>query len=190
MLRPDYLAEKFDAAETYADHIAAGTTDHQQKWRAEDDLTRLTPEQQKLLAGFTREMRVLVLSGTWCGDCVAQCPLLAKLGEANPRKVLVRFLDRDTHKDLAEQVTICGGMRVPTAIFLTEDHQFCSILGDRTLRRYRTLAEKKLGAACETGLVPAADAERAATLQDWAEEFERVQLMLRLSPRLREKHGD
>jgi hypothetical protein len=32
--------------------------------------------------------------------------------------------------------------------------------------------------------------EAAATMQGWIDEFERVQLMLRLSPRLRQVHGD
>jgi hypothetical protein len=32
--------------------------------------------------------------------------------------------------------------------------------------------------------------EATATLQGWLEEFERVQLMLRTSPRLRQLHGD
>jgi hypothetical protein len=30
----------------------------------------------------------------------------------------------------------------------------------------------------------------AATLQEWLNEFERIQLMLRISPRLRQKYGD
>jgi hypothetical protein len=34
------------------------------------------------------------------------------------------------------------------------------------------------------------DDELAATLQDWLNEFERVQLLLRLSGRLRQKHDD
>jgi hypothetical protein len=32
--------------------------------------------------------------------------------------------------------------------------------------------------------------EAAATMQAWLDEFERVQLILRLSGRLRQKHGD
>jgi hypothetical protein len=32
--------------------------------------------------------------------------------------------------------------------------------------------------------------EGAETLQEWLNEFERVQLLLRLSGRLRQKHGD
>ena len=52
------------------------------------------------------------------------------------------------------------------------------------------MAARQLGASCPTGIVaPAAD-ELAATLHDWLNEFERVQLMLRLSARLRQKHND
>jgi len=27
-------------------------------------------------------MKVLILSGIWCGDCVQQCPLLVRLAES------------------------------------------------------------------------------------------------------------
>ena len=40
-----------------------------------------------LLGGFTREMKVLVISGIWCGDCVAQGPLLHHIASANRAKV-------------------------------------------------------------------------------------------------------
>ena len=53
-----------------------------------------------------------------------------------------------------------------------------------------SMASRQLGAACPTGIAaPAAD-EVAATLADWLGEVERIQLMLRLSGRLRQKHGD
>jgi hypothetical protein len=48
----------------------------------------------------------------------------------------------------------------------------------------------QLGAACPIGIAPPDADEVAATLQDWLNEFERIQLMLRLSPRLRRKHDD
>jgi hypothetical protein len=79
---------------------------------------------------------------------------------------------------------------VPVAIFMAEDFEPVSVFGDRTLARYRALAARQLGASCP---VPGAhvDADELhATLQDWLNEFERVQLVLRLSTRLREKHGD
>jgi hypothetical protein len=48
----------------------------------------------------------------------------------------------------------------------------------------------KLGPACPLPGAPLPDDELAATLQDWLNEFERIELLLRLSPRLRRKHGD
>ena len=83
-----------------------------------------------------------------------------------------------------------GGDRVPVALFLAEDDELCGLFGDRTLHRYRALAARQLGPSCPTGLTAPPPDELAATLQDWLNELERVQLMLRLSPRLRQKYGD
>ena len=135
-------------------------------------------------------MKVLVVSGIWCGDCVQQCPLLHRIAEANPTAIDLRLVDRDAHRDLAERIRVNGGDRVPVALFLAEDFEFCAAFGDRSLHRYRALARSQLGASCPIGIAPPDQDELAATLGDWVNEFERVQLMLRLSPRLRRKHGD
>ena len=97
---------------------------------------------------------------------------------------------RDRHDDLSEQVTINAGQRVPTVLFCAEDFELVGYLGDRTLNRYRAIAAQQVGAACQLPGAEVAGDELAATLQDWLDEFERVQLLLRLSPRLRQKHGD
>jgi thiamine monophosphate kinase len=133
---------------------------------------------------------VLAMSGIWCGDCVQQVPLLQRIVEASYGRVELRILDRDQHRDLAEQVRINAGDRVPMVLLLAEDFELCATAGDRTLSRYRVLARKQLGAACPVGIEAPDSDEMAATLQDWLNEVERVQLMLRLSSRLRQKHGD
>lgn len=190
MLDPDFLQRKFTAALDYRAYVATGTPDQRANWARAESSFRLTPEQARLVGGFTRRMPVLVISGTWCGDCVQQGPMLAALAAANPALIDLRFLDRDQHLDLAEQVRICGGLRVPTALFLNELYQFVSLLGDRTLARYRAIASEKLGTACPLPGAPLPPDVAAATLQNWCDEFERVQLILRLSPHLRERHGD
>jgi thiol-disulfide isomerase/thioredoxin len=185
-----FLNDKFNAALPYDRYVATGTPEQHRRWKQVYDAALLTPEQRRLVAGFVRDMRVLVLSGIWCGDCVQQCPLLQRIADANPERIGVRFVDRDEHRDLTEQVRINGGDRVPVVLFLAEDMEFCAAFGDRTLNRYRALAARQLGPSCPTGIVtPGAD-ELAATLQDWLDECERVQLMLRLSARLRQEHGD
>jgi thiol-disulfide isomerase/thioredoxin len=189
-MQSSFLAEKFAAALDYPRYLATGTDEQRRRWQQFSDGVRLTGEQVRLLQGFARDMKVLVVSGIWCGDCVQQCPLLVRIAEANPARIDLRFLDRDQHADLSGRLRVNGGDRVPVALFLAEDFELCATFGDRTLNRYRALAARQLGPSCPTGLVaPPAD-EVAATLQDWLDEFERVQLMLRLSGRLRQKYND
>jgi len=75
-------------------------------------------------------------------------------------------------------------------VFMNEDFEFVGLAGDRTLSRYRALAARMLGASCPLPGAPVPEDEIAATLQDWVEEFERAQLLLRLSGKLRQRHGD
>jgi hypothetical protein len=185
-----FLKDKFAQALPYDRYVGTGTDEQQRRWRQVYDAARLTDAQASLLAGFTRSMRLLIVSGVWCGDCVQQCPLIQRCAEGNPARIDLRLLDRDLHRDLAEQVRLNGGDRVPVALFLSEDDELCGMMGDRTLNRYRALAARQLGPSCPTGLVLPPGDEMAATLQDWLDELERIQLMLRLSPRLRQRHND
>ncbi len=184
-----YAKDAFDKGLPYKEYLATGTPDQQARWQQMNDKISLNDEQKALLASFVREMKILVVSGVWCGDCVEQCPLIATIAQASD-KIDLRFIDRDTLPDLRDQITICAGTRVPVAIFMAEDYALCSIYGDRTLNRYRKLAEKQLGAACSTGLFTPETDEVNMTLSDWLGEVERIQIMLRLSTRLRDKHGD
>ncbi len=189
-MKSAYLAEKFAAALPYDRYVETGTEEQRRRWRHVYDVTHVTGDQTRLLSGFIREMKLLIVSGVWCGDCIQQCPLLQRCAEANPARIKLRLLDRDVHRDLSEQVRLNGGDRVPVVLFLSEDHEFCALAGDRTLDRYRALAARQLGPSCPTGIYPSPADELAATLQDWVNELERVHWMLRLSARLRQRHND
>lgn len=190
MLDPTFLRAKFDSALGYDDYVGTGKPDHQTAWRGFHAEVALTEAQRTLIAGFTRELNVLVTSGTWCGDCVQQIPMLDHIARANPQLIRVRIVDRDEHADLAERVKLCGGLRVPIAIFMNEDFDLVGLFGDRTLARYRALAAKNLGASCPLPGSPVPPDEIAATLADWVDECERCQLICRLSTKLRERHSD
>jgi hypothetical protein len=188
----DYAA-KFDEGLPYADFLSRyGSQEHRRRWAALHAEVRLTPAQRELLARFRREMKVLCLAGAWCGDCVNQCPIFEHFAAATD-KIQVRYFDRDEQADLAAALRICGGARVPVVVFLSEDGHFCGVSGDRTLAKYRQMAAQQLGvaagASCPSGIGVDAQLPQAVT-QDWLNEFERVQWMLRLSPRLRQLHGD
>ncbi|MHC4911098.1 MAG: thioredoxin family protein [Planctomycetota bacterium] len=183
-----FLAQKHAAGLSYADYLATDA-EKGERWREFHDRTGLTDEQRSLIGSWTRDMKVLVVSGIWCGDCVQQGPLLQHIADANEH-IDLRWVDRDEHADLAKALQINAGLRVPVAIFMAEDHEPVSVMGDRTLTRYRALAAKNLGASCPLPGAPIPEEEWRGTLQDWLDEFERVQLLLRLSGRLRQKHGD
>ncbi|HOJ73383.1 MAG TPA: thioredoxin family protein [Phycisphaerae bacterium] len=179
----------FNRSLKYDAYLQTGTSVHRDRWRSVYDRVQLTEAQRSLLASFTRRMNVFCLSGVWCGDCVNQCPILQRLAEANPL-IDLRFFDRDEDTALRSELSINGGQRVPVVVFLSEDFYECGRYGDRTLSTYRRMAANSLGAACPTGIVPAESDSMAAVVAEWLAEFERIQLILRLSARLRSKYGD
>src|SRR4051812_6604689 len=103
-----FLTEKFRLADPYDRYVQSGTDEQQRRWRQVYDAaaSAITSQQRQTLAGFAREMNVLIISGIWCGDCVQQCPLVQRIAEVNPSKIRVRLVDRDEHKDLSNQFRI------------------------------------------------------------------------------------
>ena len=184
------VSERFASALPYNLYLQAGTEEQQRRWTQVYDLAHLAPAQNQLVSGFARDMKVLVYSGIWCGDCVQQCPLIHRIAEANPAKIDLRFIERPMSDELPEELRINGGSRVPVVLFFSEDWHWCATAGDRTIHRYRALALSRLGPSCPTGIIAPEKDELDATLADWLDEFERVQLMLRLAPRLRQRYQD
>jgi thiol-disulfide isomerase/thioredoxin len=165
----------FDAALPYDRFLSQfGSAGDKARWDRTREAVALTDEQRALLAKFTRRTNVLVLAGAWCGDCAAQCPIFERFAEAAP-VLAVRYLDRDAHSEAQKELKINGGDRVPVAVFFSEDGFEVARYGERTLAAYRRMIGEPSG-----GDVAA----------DWLREFERVQWILKLSPRLRKLHGE
>lgn len=184
------FAPKFAAGLKYHDFLNKyGTEEHRRRWQGVYDRVELKLAQRQTLDGFVRQVKVLVFAGAWCGDCVNQCPIFERFAEAAPT-LDIRYVDRDADEGLKEALKICGGNRVPVVVFLSEDDQFVGLYGDRTLSKYKQMALDQLGPSCPTGIAPPSQDLLDAVTQDWLNEFERVHLILRLSSRLRQLHGD
>lgn len=185
------LRTKFDAGLSYADYLETGKPAQKEGWQKVGSELALTDTQKSLLGAFKRKINVLVVSGIWCGDCVRQGPMIQAIADA-AEGTEVRWLDRDEHMDLQQAVTINAGNRVPVVIFTAEDFEPVGWAGDKLLSRYRIMARNSLGegATCPLPGAPIPADELAAELGDWVDEFERVHLLLRLSGRLRQIHGD
>jgi hypothetical protein len=184
------LFEKYQQGLSYADFIDRYANDvQQQRWRQVMDQVKLTTAQQELIHSFKRSMKVLVLAGAWCGDCINQCPIYEHFAAAAPA-IETRYLDRDEHADVQRELRINAGDRVPVLVFFSEDGQEVARYGERTLSKYRQMMRDQTGPTCPTGISTPGDSLLVDVTQDWLNEFERVAWILRLSPRLRQKHGD
>ncbi len=102
------FAEHFEKAYSYHDFLEKyGQPGDRQRWAAIHKRVKLTDAQKHLLGSFKREQKVLVMAGTWCGDCVEQCPIFDHFAAAS-EIVQVRYVDRDDCGDLNKQLVVCG----------------------------------------------------------------------------------
>jgi thiol-disulfide isomerase/thioredoxin len=184
------LFDRFAAA-LPMDHFLSkyGNAAHRARWKETFDAVRLTDGQKQLLKAFTREVNVMVLAGAWCGDCSGQCPIFDRFAEVAP-VLKIRYLDSGEHADVQQELSVNGGKRVPVAVFFSEDGYEVLRYGDRTLSKYRQMARDLAGDSFPTGIETSNNPLLIQVTQDWLNEFERVQWLLRLSSRLRQKHRD
>lgn len=189
----DWLAS-FDSGFKYHDFLKQyATSVHLDRWKANYDLIQLSANQKEIIARFTRKMNVICLSGTWCGDCANQCPIFERIVEVVPKELVqLHYIDRDAaSSELREAMRINGGHRVPAVVFVSEDGFEVARYGEKTLAKYRDEVSKLDGVSCSLGMPGKNDTElRQAVIDEWIGQFERAQLILRLSARLRQKYGD
>jgi len=188
----EFLRSKFEQALPYDAFVALGEPEgHHHQWHQRREQLALSPEQAALVQGFERDMNVLCLTGTWCGDCALQGAAMQRIAEANPERIHLQFVLRsEAHADLIVPNRINAGFRVPVTYFCAEDFEPVSRFGDRTLSRYRAMARKQAPEGAVTVLEPPPADPVRTVLQEVLDEFERVHLLLRTSTRLREKHVD
>ena len=188
-LNQSLFREHFAQALPWTEYLETAQPQHRQRWLDALERTTVRPAEAALLGSFVRRLNVLVLSGSWCGDCVRQGPILYRIAEAAPT-VELRFIDRDQYRELANVLRINGALKVPVVVFLSEDFYEVGRFGDRLLSIYRAKAERELGASCETGIVPPAADALATEVAGWVDLHEWMHLILRTAPLLRRRYGD
>jgi len=190
-IRDDFWRRSWAEAKSYGDYIDGSDPECAGRW--ESLSARIPPlgaEQCAQLTGYARTVNVLLVSGVWCGDCVRQGPMIRQIVEACDQEVSLEVIDRDQSPKLRDEVRILGAARVPVAVFLSEDFHEIGRFGDRTLKTYRLKAETEIGAACAVPTAKLPPEELGAERDEWVTIFERMLLMARLAPPLRNRHGD
>lgn len=187
--RSIFFKDYFLKGLSYQEFVDSGSNSEKQRWSAIAESLLVNSEQSALLNTFKREMNILVLAGLWCGDCSRQCPMIQAIADST-KCMNVRFLDNEKFPELRDELRISGGSRVPVLVVLSEDFFEISRFGDRHLTQYRRKIATELGDACDIGLPPKDNSSLLDELGEWLNYFERLQLMLRLSPFLRKRHND
>ena len=112
--------ERFEQGMTYAAFKAQMTRNRE---RFEENERRFTPDPADLAVfqQLPRPLNVLVLAEDWCGDVIANLPILGKLAEASGKLNLRIFL-RDQNLDLMDQYLNQGKFRsIPVFVFFDDD---------------------------------------------------------------------
>ena len=187
--RTEFFKSYFAKALAYQDYVATGEQVHQDRWNEHYQAVQLAPDQLELVKSFTRKLNILFMSGTWCGDCVRQGPIVARIAQASDL-IDLRFIDNKEYPALADELRINGASKVPVAVFVSEDFFELGRFGDRHLAIYRSKLATELGPACSTGIAVPQESVLQQDLRDWLDLIERNHAMLRLAPLLRQRYDD
>ncbi len=137
--------EQFDAGMTYDAYKAQMTRNREQLEQNEKDL-QLSAEDAQAFAGLPQRLNVLALAEDWCGDVIANLPILGRIAAASGGKLNFRVLLRDQQP--GEQVMnehLKNGQykSIPTVIFLDEDFKELGVWVERPESVTRLREEKR-----------------------------------------------
>lgn len=189
-VRSSFWRSCFETALEYEQYLSQSPSYQADRWHeTAGRIPPLSEEQRQRLEGFHRILNVLMVSGVWCGDCVQQGSIVKQIVDACDDEVQLRVMDRDSDIELRDELRILGAQRVPVVVFLSEDFFEVGRFGDRALATYRKMAASVRPSNDPAGQ-PAPRDEWASEISEWLDVFERMLLMTRLSPLLRNRHGD
>jgi thioredoxin family protein len=115
--------EQFDAGLTYAEYKAQMTRNREQFEQNEKDL-QLAPQDAEAFRTLPQRLNVLALAEDWCGDVIANLPIIGRVAEASQGKLNLRILLRDQQPGeqvMGEHLNKGEYKSIPTVIFLDED---------------------------------------------------------------------
>lgn len=112
--------ERFDRGmtlEQYKDQM----TQNRETFAANEAAAVVRPEDVAFFNGLSEAINTLIITEDWCGDALANVPVLAKLAERTGKLNLRLFL-RDQNLDLADQYLKEGKFRsVPVFVFFDQE---------------------------------------------------------------------
>ncbi len=136
--------ERWASGMTY-DQWKASMTRNRDRVEANERRVELSPEDRAAFERLPRPLNVMVLAADWCGDVVANLPVLARVAQETG-KLELRIFERDAHPDLMDQYLNQGQFRsIPVCAFFDDAFREVGVFIERpasvTELRARKLAE-------------------------------------------------
>jgi len=130
--------ERFNSGLTY-DEYKAQMNRNREEFTANERRVAIKPEDLAAFRGLPRPLHVLVLAEDWCGDVVANLPILGRLATESDKLDLRVFL-RDQNLDIMDQYLNQGRYRsIPVFVFF--DDRFDEI--GRFVERPKLVTEER-----------------------------------------------
>ena len=114
--------EQFEAGMSYEAYKAQMTRNKEQ-FEANEKAVQVSEEDARAFSSLPRPLKVLALAEDWCGDVIANLPVLGRVAQAAGGKLDVRVLLRDQEPgtQVMDQYLNKGEFRsIPVFVFLDE----------------------------------------------------------------------
>ena len=122
--------ERFEQGLTY-DEWKARMTRNREQFDENERTAPVTPDDLAAFRALPRALHVVVLAEDWCGDVVANLPILGRIATETGRLDLRVFL-RDQNVDLMDQYLNQGTFRsIPVFAFFDEDFRQLAVFTER-----------------------------------------------------------
>lgn len=131
--------ERYVAGHTFESFLEASKVNADEV-RKNHALVRLPDAEREFFSGLRgRGLRALVITEDWCGDSVANLPVLARICEVADLEM--RIFPRDQNLDLMDQFLTDGKRSIPVFVFLDRDLNFVARWNTRPAGAHALRAE-------------------------------------------------
>ena len=122
--------ERFEQGLTY-DGYKAQMTRNQDRFEANEKNLQIKPDDLAAFKKLPRPLNVLVIAEDWCGDVIANVPIIGRLAKDSGKLNLRVFL-RDQNHDLIDQYLLRGEFRaIPVFVFFDDNFKQVGLFIER-----------------------------------------------------------
>jgi len=135
--------DEFQSAVTY-DQWKAAWTRNQDRFAAQEKAYQPDAAEIEALKKLPKPVNVLAIVEDWCGDVVANVPIIERLAKESGGKLNVRYAQRDSTPYIDRYLNRGEFKSIPVFVFLDENFKELGVFYERPDSVTKLRAEKRL----------------------------------------------